>query len=104
MSQIGFPAGLALVCLAVLVMPWARAATPGGQENPIEVILPFEMQASFHRSLPIAGHMVTPDQVATLVTTNPRLRVATGQPISGTGTAYPIDESNAADTHADLLQ
>ncbi|MEX0733756.1 MAG: hypothetical protein WD944_08280 [Steroidobacteraceae bacterium] len=82
--------------LASLLIPVAQAgasgqepptpAAGGGPDHPIEVLLPFEMQASFFHSLPIAGLMVTPDQIAQLVLTNPRLRVATG-----------------ADTHADLI-
>jgi hypothetical protein len=113
MSQIGSPSRILGTCLVALLIPWARAgvaerdaaAMPGtgSADDPIEVILPFEMQASFFHSLPIAGHLVTPDQVAQLVQMNPRLRVTTGQPFSGTGTAQTMDQSNVVDTHADLL-
>lgn len=78
-------------------------AAPGSHANPIEISLPIDLQASFFHSLPIAGHMVTPDQVAQLVIPNPRLRVTAGLPYSGKGTAYPIHQSGVADTHADPL-
>lgn len=89
MNHFRFPARLVADCLVGLLIPIAHASAPaagGGPDDPIDVLLPFEMQASFFHSLPIAGLMVTPDQVAQLVLTNPRLRVTTG-----------------ADTHADLI-
>ena len=67
----------------------------------MEIVLPLEMQANLFHSLPIAGLMVTPDAIAQLVLLNPRLRATTGQPSSGNGTAYPIDESSVVRTRAD---
>ena len=37
--------------------------TCGSPTDPIEVLLPFEMQASYFHSLPIAGLLVTPDDI-----------------------------------------
>ena len=81
-------------------MPGNRAGC-GGPEDPMEVVLPLEMQANLFHSLPIAGLMVTPDSIAQLVLLNPRLRATTGHPSSGNGTAYPIDESSGVGTRAD---
>jgi hypothetical protein len=113
MSQIGSPSRILGSCLVALLIPWASTSVAerdaaamsgtGSRLDPIEVILPFEMQASFFHSLPIAGHVVTPDQVAQLVQMNPRLRVTTGQPSSGTGAPQATNQSIVVDTHADLL-
>lgn len=96
------------LALAILVIAAAQAQSArgvpayGSAEAPVEVILPFELQASLRHSLPIAGHVVTPDMIAQLVTTDPRLRATTGLPYSGKGMAYPIHQSDAVGTHADL--
>ncbi len=97
--------------LACFYMPAAIAKSTGqeagewrdcaGPENSMEIVLPLEMQANLFHSLPIAGLLVSPDSIAQLVLMNPRLRATTGQPSSGMGTAYPIDESSVVDTHAD---
>lgn len=112
-KEFRFLARLGSVCLVSLLIPMAQAEAigqeaadrfaRGGSENPLEVVLPFEMQARFFHSLPIAGLMVTPDDVAQLVLMNPRLRVTTGWPISGKGIAIPIDESDVVDTPADPI-
>jgi len=62
-------------------------------EQAVEVILPFDLQRMFSRLLPIAGLLVTPNQVAQLVLMNPRLRVAADLPSSGKGMGISIDES-----------
>lgn len=104
MSQ-SYSVRFAIRLAAVLLCGPGQAALAGmgGPDDPIEVILPFDMQAGFFHSLPIAGLMVTPDQVAQLVLTNPRLRVTTGLPFSGMGTAVPVREPVVADTHADPM-
>jgi len=103
----------AWLCFIALLTPFAiglaiseasdRPGAAGSPGEPLEVVLPFEMQASFQHSLPIAGFLVTPDDVAQLVLLNPRLRVTTGTPVSGRGSAVPIPESAVADTLADPL-
>jgi len=109
-----FPARLTSLCRVSVLLPFpgARAmgheisgrSIYGGPDESLEVVLPFELQASFFHSLPIAGLMVTPDQIAQRVLLNPRLRVTTGLPISGKGIAIPIDESDVVDTHADPME
>jgi hypothetical protein len=75
---------------------------PGSDpSNPIDVILPPGLQATYFRSLPIAGLLVTPDDIAQLMQTNPRLRATASQPSSGKGAAYPIPESSVVSTRAD---
>lgn len=75
---------------------------PGsGPSNPVDVVLPPGLQGSFFRSLPIAGLLVTPDDIAQLMQTNPRLRATASQPSSGKGAAYPIPESSVVSTRAD---
>ena len=110
-SHVGFPTRVITLMLACLCIPVAFANSTGQEpwERPgcgaaadlMEIVLPFEMQANLFHSLPIAGLMVTPDSIAQLVLLNPRLRVTTGRPSSGNGTAYPIDESDVVDTRAD---
>jgi hypothetical protein len=101
-------------CVASAALPFAAAhangrATVGGQScgsqgDPIEVALPFEMQASYLHSLPIAGLLVTPDSVAQRVLTNPRVRATTARPVSGKkGMAHPTDPWSVVDTRADRL-
>ena len=75
---------------------------PGsGPSNPVDVVLPPGLQGSYFRSLPIAGLLVTPDDIAQLMQTNPRLRATASQPSSGKGAAYPIPESSVVSTRAD---
>lgn len=96
---------LAAVCGVCALIPFAQAgaALVPESEQAVEVLLPFDLPGMFSRALPIAGFMVTPDQVAQLVLLNPRLRVTTDLPSSGKGTVISIDESDVADTHADLF-
>ena len=43
------------------------AVRPGsGPSNPVDVVLPPGLQGSFFRSLPIAGLLVTPDDIAAI--------------------------------------
>lgn len=110
-SHVGFPARVITLMLACHCMPAAFANSTGheprerpgcgGPADPMDIVLPLEMQANLFRSLPIAGLMVTPDSIAQLVLLNPRLRATTGQPSSGNGTAFPINESGVVDTRAD---
>jgi hypothetical protein len=112
-SQIRFPVRIGAVSLVTLLLPMTQVdaisqprmteAAYAGSGLANEIRLPVEMQTSLFHSLPIAGHMVTPDQVAERVMTNPRLRVTAGLPYSGKGTANPIYQSGVADTHADPL-
>ncbi len=112
-GDLGSSARIAAVCGVSSLVPLVQAgaehvpespAVPGNaREQAVEVVLPFDLQRTFSRSLPIAGLIVTPDQVAQLVLMNPRLRVTTDLPTSGKGTASSIGESNVADTHADLI-
>ena len=67
----------------------------------MDVILPPEIQGAYFRSLPIAGFLVTPDDIGQLMQTNPRLRATASQPSSGKGAAYPIPESSVVSTRAD---
>ena len=99
-----------VICCAALPMGAAHAngrapVSPqacGSQGDPIEVALPFEMQASYLNSLPIAGLLVTPNGVAQRVKLNPRVRATTATPVSGKkGLAHPNDPSNVVDTRAD---
>ena len=77
-------------------------ARPGSDlSNPVDVILPPEIQGAYFRSLPIAGFLVTPDDIGQLVQMNPRLRATASQPSSGKGAAYPIPESSVVSTRAD---
>lgn len=69
-----------------------------------DVALPLDMQGSISHSLPIAGLLVTPDDVAQQVVPNPRMRVTTGTPVSGRGSADPIPESDVGDTLAGPLK
>jgi hypothetical protein len=78
----------------------------GSREHPIEVMLPFELQAKLFHSLPIAGLLpvagllVTPDAIAERVLTNP-LRATTDQPLTGNGGPHPVGRSGVVATHAD---
>ena len=74
----------------------------GSPGDPIEVVLPYEMQASYLNSLPIAGLLVTPDDVGQRVNMNPRVRATTATPVSGKkGLAHPRFPSNVVETRAD---
>jgi hypothetical protein len=109
--HVGSPARVAYLGLASVLSSTAGAhavapATPiaagcGSRENPIEVALPFELQAQLFHSLPIAGFLATPDTIAERVLLNPRLRAPTGRPLTGMGRANPISGSGVAGTHAD---
>ena len=111
-KQVRFIARIAAFCFACAALPYAAAnpnaratassQTCGSQGDPIEVALPFEMQASYLNSLPIAGLLVTPNGVAQRVKLNPRVRATTATPVSGKkGLAHPNDPSNVVDTRAD---
>ena len=109
---VGIPVHIACLGILCMCMPAAAAnvdaAAPdqspacGTATDPIEIALPLEMQASLFHSLPIAGLLVTPDAIAERVLRNPRLRATASQPSSGKGAAYPIPESSAVSTRADL--
>ena len=74
----------------------------GSQGDPIGVVLPYEMQASYLNSLPIAGLLVTPDDAGQRVNLNPRVRATTATPVSGKkGLAHPRFPSNVVVTRAD---
>lgn len=73
----------------------------GGPDDPIEVILPPEVQAMLFRSLPIAGLLVTPDAIAERVLTNPRSRATAPPPTTGKGEVHPVLELDAVGTGAD---
>jgi hypothetical protein len=75
----------------------------GSREHPIEVMLPFELQAKLFHSLPIAGLLVTPDAIAERVLANP-LRATTDQPLTGNGGPYLVGRPGVVDTHADLTR
>ncbi len=111
-NQLRITARIVAICVACAALPIAAAHANGrvtvnpqacgSPTDPIEVLLPFEMQASYFHSLPIAGLLVTPDNVAQRVLTNPRARATTAKPLSGKkGQAYAIDPSNVVDTRAD---
>jgi len=95
----GSPVASALDAHALQEPPGVR---PGSDpSNPVDVVLPPGLQGNFFRSLPIAGLLVTPDDIAQLMQTNPRLRATASQPSSGKGAAYPIPVSSAVSTRAD---
>jgi hypothetical protein len=111
------PAGLAAFALAMSAPPLAAAhsagaasqnghASCGTREHPIEVVLPFEIQANLFHSLPIAGLLpvagllVTPEAIAERVLTNP-LRATTDPPLTGNGGPHPVGRSGVVATHAD---
>lgn len=97
-------AGWTRIRFAGLLLLLVQVSAGGEPEYPIEELPPIEMHTDIFHSLPIAGHMVTPDQVAERVMTNPRLRVTAGLPYSGKGTANPIHQSGVAGTHADPIR
>ena len=110
-SHVRVPARVIGLMFACLCVPAALASASGqepsdrpgcsGPDDPMEIVLPFDMQATLFHSLPIAGLMVTPDSIAQLVLLNPRLRATTGRSSSGNGTAHPIHGSDVVDTRAD---
>jgi hypothetical protein len=99
------------VCLLGLVVPFVAAQAMSGnrvhacgtQENPIEVVLPAEVQASLFHSLPIAGLVSTPDAMAERVLSDPRLRATTVMHLTGKGVAHPVHKPGVVCTHADLI-
>jgi len=105
----GFAAGL--VGVAVFVACAAQAMGHPGQsvvgcgtrENPIEVLLPPELQAQLFHSLPIAGLLSTPDSVAQRVLQDPRLRATTAPSLTGMGRAHPVSQPGVVCTRADLF-
>ena len=111
-NQVRFTARIVAFCVACAALPVAAAnlngratvssQTCGSQGDPTEVALPFETQASYLHSPPIAGLLETPDGAAQRVIMNPRVRATTARPISGKkGSAYPIDPSSGVVTRAD---
>jgi hypothetical protein len=103
-------AGLGLAFLAPVVAGAHSASAAGtaaghgacgSREHPIEVVLPFELQANLFHSLPIAGLLVTPDAIAERVLTDPRLRATTDSSLTGMGGPYLVDRPGVVDTHAD---
>lgn len=111
-NQVRFTARFVALCVACAAPSFA-AANPNGramassqacgsQGDPSEVVLPFETQASYLHSLPIAGLVATPDGAAQRMLMNPRVRATTTRPDSGKkGMAHPIDPSNVVDARAD---
>jgi hypothetical protein len=111
--QVGFFARVALLGLASALASAASAHAAvadadvnvctgcGSRASPVEVILPFELQAQFLHSLPIAGLLVTPDAIAERVLLNPRLRVTIGVPSTGKGASGPVIEPGVVGTRAD---
>ena len=104
-------ARIACLCLASAWAPVSATRALGddvrdvpgsGPDNAIEVVLPPELQAMLFHSLPIAGLLVTPDTIAERVLTHPRLRATAAPPITGKGEVYPVRESGAVGTRADL--
>ena len=111
-SQVRFTARIVALCVACAAMPIAAAnlngratvssQTCGSQGDPTEVALPFETQASYLHSPPIAGLMATPGSAPRRVLMNPRVRATSARPISGKkGAAYSIDPSGGVVTRAD---
>jgi hypothetical protein len=111
-SKVRFTARIVAFCVACAALPLAEAQANGGARinsqacgspaDPIEVLLPFEMQASYFHSLPIAGLLLTPDTVAQRVLMNPRVRATSARPISGKkGLTHPTDPWSVVDTRAD---
>jgi hypothetical protein len=111
--QVGFFARVALLGLASALASAASAHAAvadadvnvctgcGSRASPVEVILPFELQAQFLHSLPIAGLLVTPDAIAERVLLNPRLRATIGVPSTGKGASGPVFEPGVGGTRAD---
>jgi hypothetical protein len=110
-NQVRFTARIVAFCVACAALPFA-AANPNGRAtvaqqtcgsagNPVEVLLPFEMQVSYLHSLPTAGLLVTPDAVAQRVLMDPRLRATTSLPTTGKGVVYPIKRSGFAVKRSD---
>ena len=111
-NRVRFTSRILAFCVACAALPIAAAnpngratvssQTCGSQGDPIEVVLPYEMQASYLHSPPIAGLLVTPDQVAQRVLKKPRVRATTVIPVSGKkGLAHLNDPSNVVDARAD---
>ena len=76
----------------------------GSPTEPVEVLLPYEMQGSFFQSLPIAGLPETPDALAQRMITTPRVPATTARPLSGkSGPAYPISRSRNVGRRADQI-
>ena len=109
--QVGSRARVALLGLASALASAAGAHAAvadvdvctgcGSRASPVEVILPFELQAQFLHSLPIAGLLVTPDAIAERVLLNPRLRATIGVPFTGKGASGPVIEPGVVGTRAD---
>jgi len=109
--QVGSPARVAFFGLASALSSTAGAHAVaadaqgctgcGSRASPIEVVLPVELQAQFLYSLPIAGHLVTPDAIAERVLLDPRLRATTGTPSTGKGASGPVLEPGVVGTRAD---
>lgn len=94
--------GLAVPFVAAQAMSGSRSPACGTQENPIEVVLPADFQASLFHSLPIAGLVSTPDAMAERVLQDPRLRATAVTHLTGKGVAHPVHKPGVVCTHADL--
>src|SRR5262245_2570800 len=109
--QVGSPARVAFFGLASVLSSAASAhavaldasgcAGCGSRASPIEIVLPIELQAQLLYSLPIAGHLVTPDAIAERVLQNPRLRATIGATSTGKGASGPVLEPGVGGTRAD---
>jgi hypothetical protein len=113
-EQVRFIARIAAFCFACAALPYAAAnpnaratasgQTCGSQGDPIEVVLPYEMQASYLHSPPIAGLLVMPDDLAQRMITTPRVPPTTARPLSGkSGLEHPISRSRNVGRRADQI-
>ena len=111
-NQVRFTARIVAFCVACAALPIAAAnpngratlssQTCGSQGEPIEVALPYEMQASYLHSPPIPGLLAKPNDLAQRMTTTPRVHPMIAKPDSGkSGSAYTINRSRNVGRRAD---
>lgn len=99
---LGLASAFSSAAVAHAAVADVRACTDcGSRASPAEVMLPFELQAQFPHSLPIAGLLVTPDAIAERVLLNPRLRATIGVLSTGKGASGPVIEPGVVGTRAD---
>ena len=113
-NQVRFTSRILAFCVACAALPIAAAnpngratlssQTCGSQGEPIEVALPYEMQASYLHSPPIPGLLATPDDTAQRMITTPRGHAMKARPVSGkSGSAYTINRSRNVGRRADQI-
>jgi len=113
-NQVRFTSRIVAICMICAALPVAAAPASGrasvnpqacgSPTDPNEVLLPYEMQASYFHSQPIAGLLVTPDDLAQRMITTPRGHATTAKPLSGkSGTANPISRSRNVGRRADQI-